>query len=390
MRVKPYGRPIQKPIALLRPASEVCCQSASDLNAPIKSGGGCVPLPRRMNAAMFYGVGDVRYEETDIPEIGAGDILVKVEKALTCGTDVKTLKRGHPVLLRHTPALFGHEYSGIIESVGERVKNFKPGMRVVATNSAPCGDCFLCKRGSPNLCTELKETFVNGAYAEYVRVPEAVVRWNTHQIPDSLSFQDAALTEPLGCVVHGIEESGIQLGDTVTVIGAGPIGQMLIMLAKKSGASTVIASDLAELRRDMAKKAGADIVIDPAKEDPIELVRNETSGYGADVVIEAVGLPATWEQAVDMTRDAGTTVLFGGAASGTKFELDTVRFHYGQLTVKGVFHLAPKHVEQALNLIIAGDIKTDVLISHEMPLEKVEEALKMMGAGESMKVAISP
>ncbi|MHA1864364.1 MAG: zinc-binding dehydrogenase, partial [Candidatus Thorarchaeota archaeon] len=242
----------------------------------------------------------------------------------------------------------------------------------------------------PNLCAWAKENLVNGAFAEYMRVPEPVVRWNTHQIPDSLSFRDAALTEPLACVVHGIEEANIRLGDTVAIIGAGPIGQMMIMLAKKSGASTVITSDLAPLRRDIAKKAGADITIDPTKEDPIERVREETSGRGAESVIEAVGLPQLWEQAVDMTRDAGTTVLFGGAASGTKFEVDTVRFHYGQLTLKGVFHLKPRHVEQALKLIIAGDVDPNLLISHEMPLNDITKALEMMSKGETMKVSISP
>ena len=347
-------------------------------------------MSRRMNAAMFHGVGDVRYEQTDVPEIGPGEILVKVGNALTCGTDVKTYKRGHPILLRHTPALFGHEYAGTVEIVGEGVDRFNAGDRVVATNSAPCGTCFFCKRGSFNLCPELKESFVNGAFAEYVRVPKHVVKWNTHRIPDSLPFREAALTEPLACVVHGIEEANIQLGDTVAIIGAGPIGQMMIMLAKKSGASIVIVSDLAELRRDMAARAGADVVINPAKEDAVERVRAETGGYGADVVIEAVGLPATWEQAVDMTRDAGMTVLFGGAASGTTFEIDTVRFHYGQLTIKGVFHLTPRHVEQALKLIIAGDIDPDILITHTMPLERVTDAILMMSRGESMKVAIEP
>jgi L-iditol 2-dehydrogenase len=346
-------------------------------------------MSQKMKAAMYYGIGDVRYEEVDIPEIGPGELLVKVGTALTCGTDVKTYKRGHPVLIKQIPSLFGHEYAGTIEAVGEGVKDFKVGMRVVATNSAPCGDCFYCKRDMPNLCTWLKDNLVNGAFAEYIRVPEPIVRWNTHQIPDSLSFRDAALTEPLACVVHGIEESNIRLGDTVIVIGAGPIGQMLIMLAKKNGASTVIASDLAELRRDIALKAGADIVINPSKEDPVERVKQETSGRGADVVIEAVGIRETWEQAVDMTRDAGTTVLFGGAASGTQFELDTGRFHYGQLTIKGVFHLKPKHVEQALKLIIAGDVNTDLLITHEMPVEKIGEALEMMGAGKTMKISIT-
>ncbi len=346
-------------------------------------------MSRKMKAAMYYGIGDVRYEEVDIPEIGPGELLVKVGTALTCGTDVKTYKRGHPLLIKQIPSLFGHEYAGTIEAVGEGVEKFKVGMRVVATNSAPCMECFYCKRDMPNLCEWSKDNLANGAFAEYMRVPERIVRFNTHQIPDSLSFRDAALTEPLACVVHGIEEADINLGDTVAVIGAGPIGQMIIMLAKKNGASTVIVSDLAELRRDIALKAGADIVIDPAKEDPIERVKQETSGRGADVVIEAAGLRQTWEQAVEMTRDAGTTVLFGGTASGTKFELDTGKFHYGQLTIKGVFHLKPRHVERALKLIIAGDVNTDLLISHEMPVEKIGEALELMGAGKTMKISIT-
>lgn len=347
-------------------------------------------MSRRMKAAMFYDIGDVRYEETDVPQIGPGELLIKVGTALTCGTDVKTYKRGHPVLIQNAPTVFGHEYAGTVEEVGNGVENFEEDMRVVATNSAPCGTCFFCKRNRPNLCAQLKTSLVNGSYAEYIKVPAPVVQWNTHRIPDDLSFKHAALTEPLACVVHGIEESNIEMGDTVAIIGAGPIGQMLIMLAKKKGASTVITADLSEMRRDFAKRAGADVLIDPQEENPIERVREATDGYGADVVIEAVGLPSTWEQSIAMTRDGGTTILFGGAASGTTFEVDTVRFHYGQLTIKGVFHLTPKHVEQALKLLIAGDVDGNLLITHEMPLRDVEKALKMMSAGESMKVAIIP
>ena len=143
-------------------------------------------MPRKMMAAVYYGIGDVKYEEVDVPEIGPGELLIKIGAALTCGTDVKTYKRGHPLLLSKIPTLFGHEYAGTIEEVGEGVKEFEPGMRVVATNSAPCGICFFCKRGKPNLCSQLKSSLVNGAFAEYIRVPEPVVRWNTHQIPESL------------------------------------------------------------------------------------------------------------------------------------------------------------------------------------------------------------
>lgn len=347
-------------------------------------------LPEKMMAALYYGVGDVRVEETDIPEIQDGELLIKIGTALTCGTDVKTYKRGHPLLIGKTPAPFGHEYAGTVERVGAGVDDFEEGMRVVATNSAPCGTCFFCKRGRQNLCPTLKASLVNGAFAEYIRVPKQVVRWNTHRIPDNLPYRVAALTEPLACVVHGIEEANIQLGDTVAIIGAGPIGQMMIMLAKHSGASTVISSDLEYLRRQSAKKAGADITVDPNEESPVERVKEETSGYGADVVIEAVGLTETWEQAVEMTRDAGTTVLFGGTKSGTEFQVDTERLHYGELTIKGVFHLTPRHVEEALKLLESGIINSNLLITHEMSLNRITEAIEMMGAGKSMKIAIKP
>ncbi len=347
-------------------------------------------LPDKMMAAMYYGIGDIRYEQTDIPEIKDGELLIKIGTALTCGTDVKTYKRGHPLLIGKTPALFGHEYAGTVEQVGGEVDEFKVGMRVVATNSAPCGTCFFCKRGKHNLCPTLKANLVNGAFAEYIRVPKQVVRWNTHQIPNHLPYRAAALTEPLACVVHGIEEAEIELGDTVAIIGAGPIGQMMIMLAKQKGASKVISSDLEYLRRKSAKKAGADITVDPNEDEPVERVREETSGYGADVVIEAVGLTETWEQAVNMTREAGTTVLFGGARSGTQFKVDTERLHYGELTIKGVFHLTPRHVEEALKLIEAGIIDSNILITHEMSLSQINEALEMMGTGKSMKIAIKP
>jgi len=344
----------------------------------------------KMKAAMYYGPGNMKYEETDIPEICAGDILVKVNVALTCGTDLKTFKRGHPVVVQKLPMILGHEFAGVVERVGEKVKQFKQGMRVVAANSAPCNECFYCKRGRQNICEHLNENIISGAYAEYIRVPEHIVRQNTFEIPPTLSFKDAALVEPLACVVHGVAAAGISLADTVVIIGSGPIGLMLLQLAKRSGSSRVIVTDLSQKRLETAKALGADIVISGKNEEQIAEVKEQTEGRGADIVIEAVGQPQTWEMAIEMTRKAGTTMLFGGAPAGTKFTIDTRRFHYEELTIKGVFHHTPMYVEKALKLLECGAINTKAIITREMPLKNVVEALKLMETGDVAKVAIIP
>jgi len=344
----------------------------------------------KMKAAMYYGPNEMRYEETDIPEIGSGDLLVKVKVALTCGTDLKTYRRGHPVIVQRVPMVLGHEFAGVVERVGENVRKFEKGMRVVAANSAPCNSCFYCKRGRPNLCERLNENLINGAYAEYIRVPEHIVRQNTYEIPPSLSFKDAALVEPLACVVHGADKAEIGLGDTVAIIGAGPIGLMMLQLVNRSGSCRTITTDLSQNRLKIAKALGADFTINGQSEDQVAKVRELTDGRGADVVIEAVGQPKTWEAATEMTRKAGLTMLFGGAPAGTKVSIDTRRFHYEELTIKGVFHHTPLYVEKALRLLECRAINTGAIITHEMPLKEVVQALNMMETGEAVKVAIVP
>ncbi|WXG44633.1 MAG: zinc-binding dehydrogenase [Promethearchaeati archaeon SRVP18_Atabeyarchaeia-1] len=344
----------------------------------------------KMKAAMYYGPNIMKYEETEIPEIGNGDILVKVQVALTCGTDLKTFKRGHPVVVQKLPMVLGHEFAGTVEKVGSNVKVFRKGMRVVAANSAPCNTCFYCKRGRQNICEHLNENIISGAYAEYIRVPEHIVRQNTYEIPASLSYRDAALLEPLACVVHGASVAGINLGDTVTIIGSGPIGLLMLQLVKRSGTCRAIVSDLSAKRLESAKVLGADFIINAEKEDQIAKVKELTEGRGADVVIEAVGQPKTWEAAIEMTRKAGTCVLFGGAPAGTTFSIDTRRFHYEELTIKGVFHHTPLYVEKAFKLLACGAINTNAIITHQMPLKNVVDALKLMETGEANKVAITP
>lgn len=345
-----------------------------------------------MKAVRFYEPGVLRFEDVEIPEIDPGEILVENRVTLTCGTDLKMYKRGHPYA--KPPLIIGHEFAGIVVKVGEKVKGFREGMRVVAANSAPCNECFYCKRGKQNLCENLEDAIIGftspGAYAEYVKIPERIVRLNTHIIPDHVTFREAALLEPLACVVHGIELANIQYGDKVVIIGAGPIGLMHLQLAKRKGCGVAIVTDLSDNRLQTAKELGANVIVNAGKEDQVEKVMELTDGRGSDVVIEAVGLPETWEKALAMTRKAGTTLLFGGCKPGTKVTFDTRHIHYGELTILGAFHHTPLSVERALALIASGAVNAKKLITHEMALKDVETALNMMAEGKAVKVAVRP
>ena len=341
----------------------------------------------KMRAVLYHGPGRLEVSEVDVPTIGPGEILVKVKVALTCGTDVKTFKRGHHLL--SPPTVFGHEFAGDVVAVGKGVTRFPEGTRVVAANSAPCNTCFFCKRGKQNLCENI--LFNWGSFAEYIRVPARIVRQNVYQIPPGLSYREAALIEPLACVILGNEAAGIRLGDTVAIAGGtGPIGLMHLQLALNRGAREVIVIGLRDERWPVAGKLGAGCLINAEAEDPVTRVRELTNGRGADVVIESSGLPRVWEMAPKLARKGGCVVLFGGPPQGTAVSFDTDCLHYGNLTVKGVFHHTPRTVEKALSLLSSGIVKAEPLISAELPLEKLEEGLQMMIEGRAVKVAVIP
>src|SRR2546423_1678326 len=266
-------------------------------------------MSKTMTAAVLYGKEDVKIEKVPIPRVGEGEVLVKVEVALTDGTDLKVFQRGYHARMIVPPALFGHELAGIIEEVGPGVKKFKRGMRVVALNSAPCGKCFYCSKHQENLCEDL--LFNNGAYAEYIRIPERIVQRNMYEIPPHVSYQDAALIEPLACVMRGLEESGVRAGDTVAIIGLGPIGMMFVRLAKKVYNARVIAIGRRQSQLERATRMGADeVVLNEDGSDVVTPVKSLTDGRGADVVIEAVGLPEVWQLALQLLRRGGTLNFF--------------------------------------------------------------------------------
>ena len=339
---------------------------------------------------MFYAPKDIRFEEVNVPEPNEGEVLVKVEAALTCGTDVKTFRRGHPVLIKKTPSGFGHEFSGTIAKLGENVEGFNIGDRVVAANSAPCGECFFCRKGEENLCENLE--LLNGAYAQYILIPKNIVQKNLIKIPDNLPFKLAAFTEPLSNVVHGISRTPINKGDTVGVIGIGPIGLMFCALAKLKGAK-VIAMGRNPLKLKLAKEfAHADEVIDLKKyDDPTEIILSMTEEQrGLDVAIECVGLPEIWESMFKLVRRGGCVHLFGGCASGTSVNIDTKRLHYDEVNIISVFHHTPKYFREALNLIATKQVDVEKLITKTMPLKYTKRALEMQQNGEAIKVLIEP
>lgn len=342
----------------------------------------------KMKAIRYYAPNDIRYEETKIPELNEGEILVKVEAALTCGTDVKTFRRGHPVLIKKTPSGFGHEFSGVVERVDAAVTNVKVGDRVVCANSAPCGECFYCRREEYELCENLN--LLNGAYAQYIVVPKRIVEKNTLIIPSNLTFAQAAFAEPLSNVVHGIAKTPIKKGDVVGVMGIGPIGLMFALLAKLKGAK-VIAMGRNPLKLKLAKDfAKADVVIDITKfEDPTDIIMSHTTeGRGLDVAIECVGLPAMWEKMFSLVRKGGYVHFFGGCASGSTVNLDTRRLHYDEVKIISSFHHTPQYFRKALELISNGEIEVDKLITKRMDMKYAKRAIEMHRDGEAIKILL--
>jgi L-iditol 2-dehydrogenase len=342
-----------------------------------------------MRAALLYGVKDLRVEEVEVPRVEVGEVLVKVRAATTCGTDLKIFQRGYVERIIKLPTVFGHEWAGDVVEVAKGLDWPEKGMRVRAGNSAPCLHCAMCQRGKYNLCEDM--IWLWGAYAEYVKVPARMVFVNMQEIPEGVSYEEAAVTEPLACVLHGAEEAQVKLGDNVVIIGAGPIGLLHLLTARRMGAARVVVIDIVDERLRFAKKLGADSVINSKSEDSAERVKELTSGYGADVVIEAIGLPATWEQALRLVRKGGTVLEFGGCPPGTEVKVDAEMVHYGELRVQGAFHANPVHFRRALDLIASRVIDVRPLVTGRMRLEEIRRAFDVLSTSKTeIKVAIEP
>ena len=341
-----------------------------------------------MRAQVFYGPGDLRLEELPVPEPAVGELVVRVEAALTCGTDVKVLRRGHPVMIPHVPTVFGHELAGTVARVGGGVANFREGDRVVAANSAPCGVCRFCRMHRENLCHDL--LFVNGAYGEYIALPPRLVAANVVRLSASLPARRAAFAEPLACALLGVERGRVECGMTVAVIGHGPLGCLLALVAAQRGARVILVGKPG-WRFDQVRRLGIAECLDTAQASDLSVgLRQATGGAGIDVAIDATGRPEVWEQAMAAVGRGGTVVFFGGCAPGTTVRVDTRRTHYEELTLVGAFHHTPALIRQAVSLLESGSLVPDGLLTHAMALDQVREALGLMDQGLALKVLIEP
>lgn len=332
--------------------------------------------------------GELRLESTEIPKPADGEVVARVQVALTCGTDVKTMDRGHARL--KVPGRLGHEWAGVVETVGAGVGEFEPGDRIVATPTAPCGDCAYCVGGAENLCLHLFEHTALGAYGEYVLVPRHIVNRNAFTIPDSVPYSHAAFLEPLACVVHGSDLLQISGGRSVIFLGDGPIALLFAQVARLRGAGRIGLIGKSHERLGVAGKLGIDLVVHADETNVSEAVDALTDGLGADSVVECVGRPEVWETAVALARRGGEVLFFGGCEKGSTVTLDTERVHYDELTLKGGFHYTPDSVRRAWDLIVGGNLALDPLITHRMRLDDLPTALETVRRREAVKVAITP
>ncbi len=345
-----------------------------------------------MQGAVLLGPEHIEVREVPVPKPASGELLLGVEAATTCGTDVKVYRRGgHPRMLK-VPTLFGHEMAGRVAAVGPEVAGFVVGDAVVVANSAPCLACEACRMGRENLCQDLH--YLNGAFAEYVLVPKRFADRSTYRLPDGMTFARAALTEPLACVLHGIDACeldryGAAGAMEVVVFGAGPIGLLFVAALARDGHRAIIA-DPNVGRLEVARRLGAYATIDIARGGgQAELVRSATTGgQGAWIAIDATGVPEVWSDAIACVRPGGLVNLFGGCAPGTTVALDAGAVHYGELTIKGVYHHRPDTVRRALDVLADPDFPADLLLTGEQPISGVEDALKSMISKQALKVVI--
>jgi threonine dehydrogenase-like Zn-dependent dehydrogenase len=394
--------------------------------------------------------GSIELRDISTPKPSLGEILVKIKVALTCGTDLKTFLRGHPMI--PMPGVFGHEFSGIVADVGRGVKDFKKGDEIMAVHTAPCLACTFCKKGIYNLCKKIMQTKILGAFAEYILLPQHIVKQNVFHKPKNLIFEEAAFLEPLSCVVHSVDTFDIKKGDSALIMGAGPIGLIHLILLKKKKAKVAV-TDVKRERLRMAKELGADFVfrtihspspaplpsregnnvgrvpllsregnnpsitplippylkgdkrgvirggrvgllpsplVGEGKGEGYMFVNKSTDGIGFDYVFECTGKLEVWEKSVNYLRRGGTLILFGGCEKGTRVTYDTYRLHYDELTIKGSFHYTPDDVKKAYQLLCEGKLGLSRLISGRYSLKDIHKAFDKLAKGVGLKYAIVP
>lgn len=343
-------------------------------------------LPETMRAAILHAPRDMRYETVPVPDVGEDEILVRVRAALTCGTDQKAYVRGHPKI--RIPGPLGHEFSGEIAAAGKSVRNVRVGDRVACVHTAPCGQCFYCRKGQSNLCESLTDRMAYGAYAEYIRIPAHVHTQNCLPLPSNLSFEAAALTEPLACCVYGMKQLDVTSGESVLILGDGPIGLMMVCLAETRDAQKIVMVGKNLSRLQAAQALGAHETYTADISDEV-LVR-AFPPYGPDVVIECVGLGDTWRRSLTLIRPGGRILLFGGCPPGETVAIDAGKIHYGNLTLYGAFHFTPVEVRESLDLLRTGVVPSDALITDRVPLSDIAQYFSPERSKTYLKIAFIP
>lgn len=344
-------------------------------------------LPKKMIATKLYGPNDIRLEEFDTPTPGPYDVIIKVEVNGICPSGKDAIRHGKNWGPPGLPGHPGHEFSGVVVAVGEKVTKVKEGDRVVAETQIRCGECFYCRIGKPNLCLKRRGTGYF-AYAEYLLSHESV----THKFPERVAFEEAAFTEPLACALNGFESLNKRPGGTVVVIGSGPMGLLHMQLAKNAGGAKVIISDLIDNRLKVAKELGAHVTVNPKKEDIAEVIKAETDGLGADNVVVTIASPAVMEEALKLVRKGGTVNYFAGVHSDEPVyvKVDPNIIHYGEVILTGSFDKTPDQFKRALDLIVNGTINVKPLVSHKLPITKLMEGLDIVDQRKGLKVMIYP
>lgn len=350
-------------------------------------------IPSTMLAAVYRGVNDVRLETVPVPEIAAGEILLRVHTCGICGTDLKKIATGS----HSPPRIFGHETSGTVAKIGAGVTQFSPGDRVMVFHHIPCGRCYYCRSKTFAQCETYKKVGCTagfepsgGGFAEYVRVMDWIVQGGTVRIPDETSFEQASFVEPINTCMKGIERMALQPGETVLVIGQGPIGIMLSSLAKRAGA-TVITSDLYDQRLTISKGFGLENSIDASKVDPVQEARKQTEGRGADAAILAVAANSLIQTAMGAIRPGGRVLLFAQTQHG-EAPFDPAAVCMDEKTLVGSYSASIDLQDESVRFVMSREMSLEKLISHRFPLEQAVEALYLAAhpRPDSMKIVIQP